>query len=281
MIIPNSSPSPARFVGSHDALTALLGERAGFQGIWVSGLEISASHGVPDDGLLPRHELIERVQEICSAVSIPVLVDVDNCCPSVNEVDECVRDVEETGAQGFVMEDKYTPKRNSFAGGEQELEPVELVCDKIIAALEARKSPDFSVFARTEALISGRSTEEALDRCLRYLECGATGVVVHSKERHPHNMLAVLGQLPSGTRVITIPTSYFDMTFEDLGRAGASIVIYANHGLRAQIAAIRSAYATILGQGSSEALEAKIATLADVFNLQGLVPAPECASDDL
>ena len=49
-----------RVVGAHNALGARLGERAGFDGVWASGLEISTSYGLPDASILSMTELLHQ-----------------------------------------------------------------------------------------------------------------------------------------------------------------------------------------------------------------------------
>jgi len=276
--LQSCSAFPMRFAGAHDALTARLVEHAGFDGVWASGLEISASHGVPDNGLLDRGAFLERVKGMCLAVDIPVWVDVDNCAPSVALVAARVREFELAGTAGLIIEDKVVPKLNSFADGEHVLESPALVGEKLSEAVSARRSGEFQVIARTEALVAGKSVSEALDRCSYYLDCGATGLVVHTKERDPEMMLSVLAQLPEEAHVVAIPTTYFELSASRLAELGVSTVIYANHGIRAQIAGLREAYASILQTGSSTGLEGRIATVEDVFELQEDRPTIEGAA---
>src|SRR5215475_6030966 len=142
--------------GAHDALSAKLAEEAGFDAIWASGVGISAVQAVPDANILTLTETLEAVRRIVDAVEIPVIADCDNGYGNAINVMRTVSEFERAGAAGICIEDNEFPKRCSFYGSvRRELVSVEEHVGKIEAATAARRSRDFTVVARTEALIAG------------------------------------------------------------------------------------------------------------------------------
>src|SRR5262249_4040034 len=159
-------------------------EEAGFDAVWASGFGISAVQAVPDANILTLTETLEAVRRICAAVAIPVVADCDNGYGNAINVMRTASAFERAGAAGIRIEDNEFPKRCSFyAGVRRELVAPEEHARKIEAACSARRSPDFAVIARTEALIAGLGMDEALRRARAYADAGADAVLVHSKER--------------------------------------------------------------------------------------------------
>lgn len=259
-----------RIVGAHNPLGARLAERAGFDGVWASGLEVSASQGVPDTDILTMTELHAVAASMADAVSIPVVADCDAGYGGISNVIRMVRRYEASSIAAVTMEDKVFPKRNSFIPGHQELVSLTEFCQKIEAAKYAQTDPNLVVIARTEALIAGGDVAEALERTHAYADAGADAVLIHSKDHSPRRVLEFLErwQDPS-TPVVVVPTTYHTATADALEKAGAKMVVYANHGLRASIAAVEKAFSTILTSGSTSAIEEHISSVSSIFELQG------------
>ncbi len=264
------APGAARAVGAHDALGALLGERAGFDAIWSSGLEISTSQGVPDANILTMTEVLAAAAAMVRRLSIPVIADCDTGFGNSNNVIHMVQSFETAGVAAVCIEDKCFPKVNSFVPGRQELVPVAEFVGKIMAAKNAQRTSEFAVIARVEALVAGWGLDEALRRARAYVDAGADALVVHSKSTRPDEVLDFARSWCARVPLVLIPTTYFGIGVDELARAGANLVIYANHGMRAAIRAIESAYARILTSGSSAAIEGEIASVSQVLELGGM-----------
>ncbi len=264
-----------RIVGAHNALGAKLIERHGFEGIWASGLEISAAHGVPDANILTMTENLEDAQIINDATKLPVICDCDTGYGNASNVIHMVRKYEAAGLAAVVIEDKRFPKVNSFIPGRQELAPIDEFCGKIEAARNARKNPDFCIFARIEALIAGWGLDEALKRSDAYEEAGADGIVIHSKSKTPDEIFMFAEKRRGKLPLIAIPTTYYQVTADELAAHGFKIVIYANHGLRASLYAMNQIIGEIARTGSTKSVENKIASLNDVFDIQGMADIGE------
>ncbi|MDG4795539.1 isocitrate lyase/phosphoenolpyruvate mutase family protein [Micromonospora sp. WMMD1082] len=276
---PAGSPSLAealrsgrlvRAAGAHSALTASLVEQAGMDAVWASSFEISAARCLPDASLLTMTEYLTVAAEMQKCCSIPVVADVDTGFGGTMNVAHMVREYESRGITAVCMEDKLFPKMNSFVAAPHCLLPTEEFCRKLEVAKAVQREKDFHLIARTEALISGQPVTEALERCRRYADAGADSVLVHSKDRTNRQVLEFLAGWDERVPVVIVPTTYPDWHADDARRAGISMVIYANHGLRAMIRSTLDVLRTIREEGSTVPVEDEIASINDVFRLQHL-----------
>lgn len=263
-------PGLVRIVGAHNPLGARLAERAGFDGVWSSGLEVSASHGLPDADLLTMSEFLDVARSMAEAVAIPVIADCDAGYGNASNVMHMTRRYEAAGVAAIAIEDKRFPKMNSFIPGRQELATLIEFAGKIAAAKSAQRGSDLMVIARVEALVAGWGLDEAMRRAEAYADAGADAVLIHAKGDSPDPVLEFLRNWRLPHPVVVVPTTYHTVTAQELAAAGAKMVIYANHGLRAMIAAVSETFAAILRDGRTTAVEERIAPLATVFDLQGM-----------
>jgi phosphoenolpyruvate phosphomutase len=264
--------------GAHDALSAKLAEEAGFDAIWASGFGISAVQALPDANILTLTETLEAVRRIVDAVDIPVIADCDNGYGNAINVMRTAAEFERAGAAGICIEDNEFPKRCSFyAGVRRELVPVGEHARKIQAATSARRDASFLVIARTEALIAGLGLDEALLRARAYADAGADAVLVHSKSRDFRELQAFSGKWDKPVPLVAVPTTYPEVTVEELEQAGFSLAIFANQALRAAIVAMRDTLREIRREGRVSTVESRIAPLEEVYALVGV---PELKSNE-
>src|SRR5205085_3953085 len=174
------SPAPIVLAGAHDVLSARLVAEAGFDGVWASGFEISASHGVPDASILTMTETLDAARRMADAVSIPVVADCDTGFGNAINAIRTVEAFERAGVAGICIEDNVFPKRCSFYPGVKRLLADTDEQQLKIRAAKSAGSEDFVVIARTEALIAGWGLEEALKRGRGYADAGADAVLIHS-----------------------------------------------------------------------------------------------------
>ncbi|MDP2910163.1 MAG: isocitrate lyase/phosphoenolpyruvate mutase family protein, partial [bacterium] len=167
-----------RLVGAHNGLTAKLVEKHGFDGVWASGFEISASHASPDANILTMSDSLAAAIDMVDSVSIPVVADCDTGFGNSNNVIQMVKKYESAGVAAVCIEDKLFPKMNSYIPGRQELASIPEFVGKIMAGKNAQKTEDFMIFARVEALIAGWGMEEALKRAKAYADAGADAVLI-------------------------------------------------------------------------------------------------------
>lgn len=262
-----------RVAGAHDAVGARLAMAAGCDAIWASGLEISTAHGVPDSSILGLAEFLDAARIITEAVRpAPVIADCDTGFGDAPAVARLVRLYERAGVAAICLEDKAFPKRNSFSDEPQALAPLAEFTHKLRTVKGAQEDPDFVLVARTEALITGHGVDEALRRAAAFAEAGADAVLIHDRVADPREVFAFLTRWGGALPTVVIPTTFPQVPFADWHARGVGAVIYANQGLRANIAAQQRVWERIVATGSSLAVEPEIAPLADVFALQELPP---------
>lgn len=165
--------------GVFDALSARIAEHVGFEAMFQTGYGSSAALlGMPDFGLLNAGETLENAKRIISAVSTPVLVDADTGYGNPLNVWRMVRDLENLGAAGIFLEDQVWPKRCGHMAGKDVI-PRDDYLPKLKAAVEARKSKDFVIVARTDAR-APLGLREAIERGKSYRKAGADAVFVEA-----------------------------------------------------------------------------------------------------
>lgn len=258
-----------RVAGAHDALSAVLAERHGFDALWASGLGICATQGMPDASILTMTELLAAANAMDQASRLPVIADCDTGFGGVNNAIRMVRAYERVGIAGICIEDKEFPKRNSFLVG-HDLADIAEFAAKVHAAKSAQTDPDLVLIARVEALIAGAGMEEALSRATAYADAGADAILIHSKADSPREVLEFAEawrRAGRSTPLAVLPTTYENVTSHELGEAGIKLVIYANQSLRAAIRAMDTALATIKEAGTSAPLVHDLASLDEVFAL--------------
>ena len=172
-------PEIAVMVGAYDALSARLVERAGFDLTFVHDYGVSASLlGMPDMGLVTLTEMTDILEKVVKAVNIPVIG--DGGCGFGNPLNtyRTVREYESIGVAGVNLEDQVYPKRCGHLAGKQVVEPSEMV-EKIRAAVDARKDPDFVITARVDS-IAIHGLDDAIKRANIYVEAGADMIFVEA-----------------------------------------------------------------------------------------------------
>lgn len=242
---------------AHSGLSALLVEKSDYDAIWVSSLTHSAMKGLPDNELVPLKERVDLVAEIKRITNKPIIVDIDTG-ESIEHLPFLIRWFEQAGAYAVIMEDKKYPKQNSLLEDvTQHLEDVDVFSEKIRVAKANVKT--MKIFARLESLIAKKSKYEALLRAEAYVAAGADGIMVHSKQKVDATEVMEVGQelhqkYPH-INLIAVPTTY-----KLPEQHPFSIVIHANHMLRASMAAMLKV---------SQGKEVELSSVQDIFNLVG------------
>lgn len=158
--------------GCHDTLGGRIIEKAGFLVAYMTGNGVSASMaGVPDAGLLTMTEMVDQARRIASAIDIPLLCDADTGYGGIQNVMRTVREYEQAGAAGIHIEDQTIPKKCAAMEG-LKLVSLEAAVGRIEAAMEARRSKDFLIIARTDARAT-HDLEEAIRRGNAFARAGA------------------------------------------------------------------------------------------------------------
>lgn len=262
-----TGPSLSFLMEAHNGLSAKIAEEAGFQALWGSGLTISASLGLRDSNEASWTQVLDVLEYMADAASIPILVDGDTGYGNFNNVRRLVRKLGERGVAGVCIEDKLFPKTNSFIGEAQPLADIEEFCGRLRAAKDSQTDDHFSVVARIEALISGRGMEEALRRAETYHAAGADAILIHSKLATATEILEFADRWARRSPVVIVPTMYYATPTESFRRAGINAVIWANHLLRSSISAMRATAQRIHDEEGLLEVEDRIASVKDIFSL--------------
>lgn len=157
--------------GAHDAFSARLVQQAGFRLCVVTGAGVAACRGYPDVGLVTLEEMTRNARYVADAVDIPVIVDADNGYGNAINVVRTVQEFERAGVAGLHIEDQTWPKRCGHMFGKSVV-PMEEMCQKIRAAQDAKRDPDFVIIARCDALLVN-GLDDVLARGDAYIEAGA------------------------------------------------------------------------------------------------------------
>lgn len=158
--------------GCHDGLTARLVQQNGFQVCYMGGNGTMASYlGIPDIGIGTATEMVTRARYLADVLDIPLVCDADTGYGDVSSVARTVKAYEAAGVSGIHLEDQVMPKKCGAMEGVQVV-PVEEICAKIKAALDARKDPNFMIIARTDSF-NTLGIDAAIERCKRFWDAGA------------------------------------------------------------------------------------------------------------
>ncbi len=255
---------------AHDGLSAKIAEEAGFRGLWASGLAMSAALGVRDSNEASWTQVLDVLEFMSDATRVPILLDGDTGYGNFNNARRLVRKLEQRGIAGVCIEDKLFPKSNSFLDEtKQPLADIDEFSGKIKAMQDSKSDPAFVVLARVEAFIAGWGLAEALRRAEAYRVAGADAVLIHSKKSTSFEIDAFMREWAGRLPVVIVPTKYYATPTDKFRDLGVSLVIWANHAIRASIAAMQSTTRRIFLDQSLANVENKIATIAEVFRLQG------------
>ncbi len=255
---------------AHNGITAKIGEEAGFKGLWAGGLCMSAQYGVRDSNEASWTQVLEMLEFMADATSIPILLDGDTGYGNFNNVRRLVRKLEQRGIAAVCIEDKLYPKTNSFIdGNKQQLAEIDEFCSRIKAGKDAQADDEFAIITRVEAFIAGWGLGEALKRAEAYHAAGADGILIHSALSTPTEVLAFKREWADRSPVVIVPTKYYATPTEVLREAGFSIAIWANHMLRAAITTMQECAETLAREQNLRSVEDRVASVKEIFRLQG------------
>jgi phosphoenolpyruvate phosphomutase len=256
-------------VDAHNGISAKVGEEAGFKGLWAGGLCMSAQYGVRDSNEASWTQVLEMLEFMADATSIPILVDGDTGYGNFNNVRRLVTKLEQRGIAAVCIEDKLYPKTNSFIdGNKQQLAEIDEFCSRIKAGKDAQSDDDFAIITRVEAFIAGWGLGEALRRAEAYHEAGSDGILIHSALTTPGEILAFKKEWGDRSPVLIVPTKYYATPTEVFREVGFSIVIWANHLLRAALTTMQDCANTLARDQNLLSVEDGIAPVQEIFRLQ-------------
>lgn len=266
-----SRGGPLVLPGVHDALSAKLAAEAGFEALFVSGFGLSATLlGEPDFGLLGAAEVLDAARRICSAVTLPVIVDIDTGYGNAFNVERTVDSLIRAGAAGCFLEDQVWPKRCGHMEKKRVVEMDEYL-PKLRAAVKTRGSAPFHVTARTDAR-AAHGLDEAIRRAKLCAEAGADAIFVEApqsleemqaiREALPREVVLVANMVEAGKTPLR--------SAEALAASGFQIALWPVTGLLATAKALRDVFGVLKRDGTSEAASERLLRFGEMNEITGL-----------
>ena len=270
-----------RFLDIHNALSGLVIENASintkkngkkeFDGMWASSLTSSTAKGKPDNEVVDVSERMAGLNEVIEVTTKPIIYDADTG-GQPEHFSFTVRTLERLGVSAVIIEDKTGLKKNSLFGTdvEQTQDSIENFCHKIKKGVNAKLSDDFMVIARIESLILDQGMDDAIMRAKAYLEAGADGIMIHSRQKTPDEIFEfckLYKELPNKKALVVVPSSYSAVKEDELIQYGANIVIYANQLLRSAYPAMVKTAISILENNRSKEADDNMMPIKEVLEL--------------
>jgi 2-methylisocitrate lyase-like PEP mutase family enzyme len=252
--------------GVGDALGALLVAEAGFPCVYMSGYYACATLGYFDAGLVSSTEMINQAARICAAVDLPVIADADTGYGNAVNVIRTVREYEQVGVAGIHIEDQALPKK---CGAVENLPLVSTaeMCRKIEAAVDARRSDEFQIIARSDALGS-LGIDEAIRRGNEYRRAGADAFKIMGA-RSIDDMKRFRDGV-EGPLVCTVGSWGFKVTAEQLKEMGYQIALFTVSMLRRNIVTARALLMELKQNGFIDHGAPDMLSMNDMHNLLGM-----------
>ena len=269
-----------RILEAHDGLCGLIIEnleiqkgdkRVVFDGMWSSSLTDSTSKGKPDIEAVDLTTRLQDLNNILECTTKPIIFDGDTG-GKIEHFTFTVRTLERLGISAIIIEDKVGLKKNSLFGTDaiQTQDTIEGFCAKIKAGKEAQVTQDFMIIARIESLIAGIPMSDALDRAYAYVEAGADGIMIHSKNKSGEDIkefCLTFRQRYAHVPIVVVPTTYDHIHESELRKWGVNVVIYANHMLRAAYPAMMRVACTILENGRAQEVRDLCMPIKEILEL--------------
>jgi 2-methylisocitrate lyase-like PEP mutase family enzyme len=259
--------------GVYDPLTALIAEQAGFEALYLSGASIAYTRlGRSDIGLTTATEVADTLARITERVGIPVIVDADTGFGNALNTMRTVRAFEQAGAAMLQLEDQTFPKRCGHLDGKTVV-PVGEMCGKLRAALDARRSSQTLILARTDAL-AVEGFEAAMDRAEAYLACGVDALFIEAL-RTPDQMAQACQRFASRIPLLANMVEGGKtpvQSAQELGDKGFRIVIFPGGTARAVAHTLQKYYASLHTHQTTAPMQGE---MLDFDQLNELIGTPE------
>lgn len=240
-----------------------------FDAMWSSSLTESLIRGKPDNQSVELSTRINALSDVLDLTTKPFIFDADNG-GRIEHLPYTVNSMERQGVSAIVIEDKVGLKRNSLFKNQKtaQQDTIKNFCKKISVIKKSRKSNDFFIVARIESFILGKGLNDALKRANSYSKAGADAILIHSKENTPKQIFSFAKEFRKSRffkPMIAVPSSYSKTYERDLIKNGFSVVIYANHLLRASYKIMRNTALDILKNKRSFETEKNIVSVKDIL----------------
>ena len=256
---------PLMVVGAINAYTAMLAQSAGHQALYLSGAGVAnASYGIPDLGITTLEDVLTDARRVCSACDLPLLVDIDTGWGGAFNISRTIKELEGVGVAAVHIEDQVAQKRCGHRPNKELVSADEMV-DRLKAAVDSKRDPDFFIMARTDAY-ANEGIEGAVERSSKYLEAGADGIfleAVHSLDEYQ-----ALREKISAPILANITefgkTPLF--TAKELASVGVDIMLFPLSAFRAMSKSAEHVYNVIAQQGTQQDLLGTMQTRDELYD---------------
>lgn len=269
-----------RFLDIHNALSGLIientaidtpGGKREFDGMWGSSLTDSTAKGKPDIEAVDVSARMTTLNEVLEVTTKPIIYDADTG-GQTEHFKFTVKTLERLGVSAAIIEDKTGLKKNSLFGNDvvQTQDTIEGFSHKIREGKKAQATDDFMIIARIESLILEKGVDDAFARARAYLEAGADGIMIHSRQKDPAEIFEfcrLYNTLDDRKPLVAVPSSYNTVTEEELQEHGVNVVIYANQLLRSAYPAMMKTAKSILEHHRSAECDADMLPIKDILEL--------------
>ena len=269
-----------RTMEAHNGLSALVVDNAKvtkdeqintFDAIWISSLTDSTAKGKPDIELVDMTSRISTINEIMEVTSKPIILDGDTGGLLEHFVFN-IKTIERMGVSAIIIEDKMGLKKNSLFGTdvEQTQDSIENFCEKISAGKKALLTDEFMIIARIESLILKKGMDDAIKRAKAYINAGADGIMIHSRESEPDEIFEFcdkFNEFAPDVPLVVVPTSFNQVYEEEFAKRGVNIVIYANHLIRSAYPAMMNTAKLILENERCKEVEDQCLSIKEILTL--------------
>ncbi|MBQ4534113.1 MAG: phosphoenolpyruvate mutase [Ruminococcus sp.] len=264
----------------HSGLTGLIAEKTivqndtgldQFDAMWISSLCDSTAKGKPDIELVDMTSRFRTIDDVMEVTTKPIIFDGDTG-GLIEHFVYTVRTLERMGVSAIIIEDKTGLKKNSLFGNEvvQTQDSIEHFCEKIKAGKETQLTDDFMIIARIESLILEQGMDDALERAFAYVQAGADGIMIHSRKKSPAEIVEFCDKFrekDKTTPIVVVPTSFNEITENELAQHGVNIVIYANQLTRSAFPAMEETAKDILRHHRAKEVDDRLMPIKNIITL--------------
>ena len=269
-----------RLLEIHNGLSGLIVEnihvdtpegRREFDGMWASSLTDSTGKGKPDIEAVDFSARLTTLNDVLEVTTKPIVFDGDTGGKS-EHFSFTVRTLERLGISAVIIEDKTGLKKNSLFGVDvdQTQDDIESFSQKIKTGKDSQATGEFMIIARIESLILGKGVQDAFTRAQAYLNAGADGIMIHSREKSPAEVFEFCrryNEMDNRKPLVAVPSSYNKVTEEELAEQGVNIVIYANQLIRSAYPAMIRTAKSILEHHRSAEADAQMMSIKEIIEL--------------
>ena len=275
-----SSKKLSRFLDIHNGLSGLIventkveinGKIEEFDGMWGSSLTNSTAKGKPDIEAVDFTERVQLLNEVLEVTTKPIIYDGDTG-GKTEHFKFTVKTLERLGVSAIIIEDKIGLKKNSLLGNsvkQKQDSPVSFA-KKIKAGKNVQATEEFMIIARIESLVLDKGIKDALFRAKKYIQAGADGIMIHSKNKNPSEIFKfckIYNKFKVRKPLVIVPSSFSQVTEKKLEKEGANIVIYANHLLRSVYPNMLNTARSILRNKRAHQVEKNLLSIKNILEL--------------